>query len=111
MVHARITMNVLPEKKLEVTQTLLSLIEPTTKETGCLSYAVFCDIEDPNRYILIQEWENREDLDHYFTSHRFGILLGIKALLFEPLEIEIYTVSRTEGFGSVEAIRKKSAES
>jgi len=34
MVVVRITMNVLPEKQLEVTQTLLSMIELTGKETG-----------------------------------------------------------------------------
>ncbi|MFH1983475.1 MAG: antibiotic biosynthesis monooxygenase [Pseudomonadota bacterium] len=107
MVVVRIIMNVLPEKQLEVTQTLLSMIEPTTKEAGCLSYAVFCDIEDPNRYSLIQEWENRGDLDHYFASHRFGILLGTKALLSENLTIQIQTVLRTEGLDAVEAIRKR----
>ena len=111
MVVVRITMNVLPEKQLEVTQTLLSMIEPTIKETGCLSYAAFCDIEDQNRFSLIEEWVSREDLDHYFASHRFGILLGTKALLSEKLEIQIHTVSQTEGFGAVEAIREKSVGS
>jgi quinol monooxygenase YgiN len=98
-------MNVLPEKQLEVTQTLLSMIEPTIKETGCLSYAVFCDIEDQNRFSLIEEWERREDLDRYFASHRFGILLGTKALLSENLTIQIHTVLQTEGLDAVQAIR------
>jgi len=110
MVIVRITMNVLPEKQLEVTQTLLSMIEPTIKETGCLSYAVFCDIEDQHRFSLIEEWKSQEDLDRHFASHRFGILLGTKALLSEHLEIQIHTVLRTEGFGAVEAIRKNSVD-
>ena len=93
MIFVRITMNVLPEKQLEVTQTLLSMIEPTEKEAGCLSYAVFCDIEDKNRFCLMEEWKTRENLDHHITSHCFGALLGTKALLREPLEILILTVS------------------
>ena len=105
MIVVRITMNVLPEKQLEVTQTLLSMIEPTGKEAGCLSYAVFCDIEDKNRFSLLEEWETREDMDQHIRSHRFGVLLGTKALLSEPPKIQIHTVSQSEGMETVHAAR------
>lgn len=107
MIVVIITINPLPEKQLEVTQTLLSMIEPTSKEAGCISYNVFCDIEDRNRFSLMEEWENREDLDHHIATHRFGALLGIKALLSEPLEIQIHTVSQSEGVEVIHAARKK----
>ena len=107
MIIVRITMNVLPEKQLEVTQTLLSMIEPTGRETGCLSYAVFCDIEDKNLFSLLGEWDSREHLDHHIRSHRFGVLLGTKSLLCEPLKIEINTVSHSEGLEAVYAVRSK----
>jgi quinol monooxygenase YgiN len=107
MIVVRITMNPLPEKQLEVMQTLLSMIEPTSKEAGCLSYNVFCDIEDRNRFSLLEQWETREDLDHHVTTHRFGALLGIKALLSEPLEIQIHTVSQSEGMEAIYTAREK----
>ena len=107
MIIVRITMNVLPEKQLEVMQTLLSMIEPMGKEAGCLSYAVFCDIEDKSLFSLLGEWETREDLDHHIKSHRFGILLGTKTLLCEPPKIQIYTVSQSEGMEVVDAVRSK----
>jgi hypothetical protein len=34
MIVFRITMHVIPEKQLEMIQTLLSMIEPTTKEAA-----------------------------------------------------------------------------
>ena len=107
MIFVRITMNVLPEKQKELVQTLLSMIEPTRKETGCLGYAVFCDIEDKNRFILLEEWETREDLDHHIRSHRFGVLLGSRTLLCEPPKIQIYTVSQSEGMEGIHAARDK----
>lgn len=107
MIVVRITMNPLPEKQLEVMQTLLSMIEPTSKEMGCLSYNVFCDIEDRNRFSLMEEWETRQDLDHHIATHRFGALLGIKALLSEPLEIQIHTISQSEGVEAIHAARNK----
>jgi len=100
-------MNVLPEKQLEVMQTLLSMIEPTGKEAGCLSYAVFCDIEDKSLFSLLEEWETRKDLDHHIKSHRFGVLLGIKTLLCEPPKIQIHTISQSEGMEAIDAARVK----
>ena len=105
MIIVRITMNVLPGKQLELSQTLLAMIEPTGKEAGCLSYAVFCDIEDKNRFSLLEEWETREDMDHHIKSHRFGVLLGTKALLSEPPKIQIHTVSQSEGMETIHAAR------
>jgi len=107
MIIVRIIMNVLPEKQLEFNQTLLSMIEPTGKEAGCLSYAVFCDIEDKNRFSLLEEWETREDLDQHIRSHRFGVLLGSKPLLCQPPKIQINTVSQSEGMEAIDAVRKK----
>jgi quinol monooxygenase YgiN len=107
MIIVRITMNVLPEKHLEFTQTLLSMIEPSGKEPGCLNYAIFCDIEDKNRFNLLEEWKTREALDHHIMSHRFGVLLGTKALLCEPLQIQIHTVSKSEGLEVIRATRDK----
>jgi len=105
MIVLKITMNAIPDKHLEITQTLLSMIEPTEKEMGCISYSIFCDIKDKNRFCLLEEWKTRKDLGHHIASHRFGVLLGTKPLLREQLEIQIYTVSHTEGMDVIHKIR------
>jgi len=107
MILVRIIMNVLPEKQKEVLQTLLSLIEPSEKEKGCLSYGIFCDIEDKNAFSLISEWNTRQHLDHHIRSDRFSVLLGTKSLLCEPLKIQIFTVSGSEGIEAVNSVRTK----
>ena len=107
MIIIRITMNALLEKRTEVMQTLLSMIEPTENERGCLSFHAFRDIEDKNGFDLILEWKTREDLEYYIRSDRFSVLLGTKSLLFEPPQIEIHTVSRSEGMETVNAVRGK----
>ncbi|MDD9301509.1 MAG: antibiotic biosynthesis monooxygenase [Desulfobacter sp.] len=107
MIAVRIILDVLPEKQLEVMQTLFSLIKPVGKEQGCKSYKVYCDIKDKNSFCLFEEWETREDLDYHIKTFRFKVLLGTKTLLRKPPEIRIYTVSRTQGMEAVEAIRIK----
>jgi quinol monooxygenase YgiN len=109
MIIFRITMNSLMEKRTEVMQTLLSMMESTENGRGCLSCHVLRDVEDKNVFNLIQEWETREDLDDHIKSDRFSVLLGTKSLLCEPQQIEIHTVSQSEGMETVKAARGKKA--
>jgi quinol monooxygenase YgiN len=107
MIVVRMIMNVLPEKHKEVMQTLLSMIESLGKDSRYLSYGIFCDIEDKNVFNLISEWETRQDLDHHMGSDIFSVLLGTKSLLCEPLKVQIFTVSDSEGIEAVNSVRKK----
>jgi quinol monooxygenase YgiN len=107
MIIAKIIMNVLPEKRKEVLQTLLSMIKGIRREKGCRSYQVFQDIEDENAFSLVQEWETREDLEHHIRSDRFSVLLGSNILLAKKQAIQIHTVLHTEGRGIVNAVRGK----
>jgi len=107
MILVKITMTARPEKRKEVMQTLLSMIEPTLQQQGCLSYQVFQNIEDENVFRLVKEWETREDLDLHMRSDSFSVLLGTKILLNEPHNIRIHTISHSEGFEAVHAARGK----
>ncbi len=107
MIIVKIRMNALPEKRKEVLQTLLSMTEAIRQEKGCRSYQVFQDIEDESVFCLVGEWETREDLEHHMRSDRFGVLLGSNILLNENQEIQIHTVSHTEGSEIVNAVRGK----
>ena len=100
-------MNAFLDKRTEVLQTLISLIEPTENARGCLSCQGFLGIEEKNVFSLIERWETRQDLEDHIKSDRFSVLLGTKSLLCEPLKIQIYTVSHWEGMETVNAVRRK----
>ncbi len=110
MIIVRIRMKALMEKRTEMLQTLLSMIEPAGKERGCLSYDVFSDIQGNAVFDLVEEWETREDLDRHIGSEKFSVLLGTKSLLDTPLEMKIHTVSRSEGVEVVNVIRGMGAQ-
>jgi quinol monooxygenase YgiN len=107
MIVVRIAMNVLPEKQKELVQTILSMIGPMEKEAGCLSCALFCNVEDKNLLDLFEEWQTRKDLDRHLRSEMFSVLLGTKSLLCDPSQIQIHTVSHSEGMETVKAARGK----
>jgi quinol monooxygenase YgiN len=105
MIVVRMTMNVLPEKQKELVQTILSMIGPMEKEAGCLSFALFCSIEDKYLLNLLEEWQTRKDLDRHLKSEMFSVLLGTKSLLYDPPQIQIHTVSYSQGMETVNALR------
>jgi quinol monooxygenase YgiN len=107
MIVVRITMHVLPEKQKELVQTLLSMIGSMEKAAGCLSYTLYCNMEDRNLLNLLEEWHTRKDLDQHLQSDMFGVLLGTKSLLTEPHGIHIYTIHQSEGMEAVHAARGK----
>lgn len=107
MIVVRMTMIVLPEKRLEMLQTLRSMVGPVEREAGCLSHSVFNDIQDENRFCILETWKNREDLDRHIVTDRFGALLGAKVLLCEPIDIGLHTVTESEGMEAVYAARGK----
>jgi len=95
MIIAIIKMKALPEKCLELRQTLLALIEPTRNEKGCLSYHVLRDIEHENSFTLLHRWLSREALDKYLCTEAFAVLKGTSSLLITPPEIITYMVAES----------------
>ena len=100
-----IKMNSLPEKCLELKQTLQALKKSTQQEKGCLSQSVLQDIESDNSFSLVQFWQNREDLDNHLRSEKFTVLIGTKSLLSRPSEITVNEVAHSLGWEAVEAVR------
>jgi len=85
-------MKVLPEKRVELSQTIVLLIGSIRREKGC-SRCDFCQsIEDENRLFLLEEWDTEENLMSHLKSGRFKVLRGAMNLLREPYEMMFHTV-------------------
>jgi len=58
------------DKAMELKKVCLGLIEPTRKESGCISYELYEDKTNPGRLTFIEEWESQEHLNiHLKTPH------------------------------------------
>ncbi|MFW6055387.1 MAG: antibiotic biosynthesis monooxygenase, partial [Thermodesulfobacteriota bacterium] len=58
-------------------------------------------------FSLMQTWQSSNDLDRHLKSPRFGVLLGSKSLLEEPLQVKIHTVFRTKGMEAIHTARNR----
>ena len=93
MILVIIRMKVLSEKRMELSQTIASLIGSIRKEKGCRRCDFCQSIEDENRLFLLEEWDTQENLKNYLKSGRFRVLWGAMNLLKEPYEMMFHTVS------------------
>ena len=94
-------MKVLPEKRMELSQTIALLIVSIRTEKGC-NRCDFCrSMEDENRLFLLEEWDTEENLTSHLKSERFRVLRGAMNLLREPYEMMLHTVFHPAGMKEV----------
>ena len=51
----------------EVRELLCDLIEPTRKESGCISYELLQNRDDPTDFTFVEEWEKPRSAAHVVT--------------------------------------------
>jgi len=96
MVLLIVRMEVLSEKRLELSQTISSLIGFIRKEEGCLRCNFCQNLENENEFYLLEEWDTQESLKNHLKSDRFKVLRGAMVLLKESYEMMMNIVYRLE---------------
>jgi quinol monooxygenase YgiN len=57
-----------PGKENELRDALADVISPTHAEKGCLRYAVHQGVDDPTRFVIIEQWADQHALDAHVQS-------------------------------------------
>ena len=96
-----IRMNVLSEKRVELSQTIASLSVSTRMEKGCKRCDFCQSIEDANKFFLLEEWDTQENLMIHLKSEHFKVIRGAKNLLQEPYEKMFYNVFHPAGMEKI----------
>jgi quinol monooxygenase YgiN len=69
---------------------LLSLVNPTRSEPGCINYDLHQAVEDKSLFIFYENWKSKEDLDkHLGMPHLKAFLEKADDLLAKPLEVTL----------------------
>ncbi len=81
-----------PGKEDELKRRLLSLIEPTRKEDGCVQYDLHQNTDETGRFVFYENWRSRETLERHLQSpHLLAFGSVEEELLAEPARILTYT--------------------
>jgi len=101
MILEIIRMKVPSEKRMELSQTIASLIGPIRTEKGCQRCDFCQSTEDENKLWLLEEWDTQENLMDHLRSGRFRVLRGAMNLLKEPYEVMFHKAFDPQGMKEV----------
>ena len=101
MILVIIRMRVFPEKQLELSQTITSLIGSIRTEKGCRRCDFYQSIENENQLNLLEEWDTQENLKRHLKSGRFRVFRGAMNLLKEPYEMTFHTIFHPAGIEEI----------
>lgn len=63
-------------------------------EDGCLSYRFYADLDEPDTFLIFEEWRDEAALAaHFKTPHLLAFQQHLPRLLAEPPQIKKYLVS------------------
>jgi len=86
-------MQVLAEKRKELSKAIISLIGSLRTEKGCPRCDFCRGMEDENELRILEEWDIRENLNSHLNSELFSVLRGAMNLLQEPYEMLVHIVA------------------
>lgn len=74
---------------------LVSLLErfeaQAGREPGCQRFTFAASLSDPDRFVLVSEWDSRAALDRHYRSQAFAdFQFGLHGLLGRPSELAVY---------------------
>ncbi|MBR1222084.1 antibiotic biosynthesis monooxygenase [Bradyrhizobium sp. U87765 SZCCT0131] len=97
MIFVIATTDVKPEHRDAYIAGARDCIAATRQETGCIAYESHTSIHDPNRFVFVERWENRDALNAHARSDHMKIWRKLSAdFKAAPTIIEIISDGKVE---------------
>ena len=81
----------LPDQVEALKELLISLVEPTRQEPGCLYYELLQNQQDPTDFTFIEEWESQKHLNaHLASEHLKNAMNQLPGLVAGEPDIRCY---------------------
>jgi quinol monooxygenase YgiN len=79
------------ERFVEVSTTMCA---SSREEAGCRGYRVYADLEQQDRYVFVEEWDDEEALQRHFAQpHTATFMQALPPLLAEPADVMFHTTA------------------
>lgn len=85
---------VAPESRAKAVAAAIKVEKATRSEPGCLTYAFYADLEDPNCLRIFEEWESEAALAaHFKTPHIAEFRAAMAEIKLLSRQLRKYEVS------------------
>jgi quinol monooxygenase YgiN len=77
-----------PRMEERMKQDLLGVLAPTRAESGCITFDLLLDKNDPTVFVLYENWKDQAALDaHFQQPYVKQVMKAYEEMLAEPLEV------------------------
>ena len=96
MIYVVATMGVKPEKREAVLAAARIAIAETRKEKGCQSYDLHVSVTDPNTFVFVERWDNRDCLTAHMGMPHFKEWRKVANEAITSRKVEIIAPEKVE---------------
>ena len=93
-----------PDRRSELFNTLKLLISPVSVTPGCIQCRLFEDTSEIGCFMVIEEWQTREDLVRRLKSDHFRRLLTVLEKSSTPPEVRCEKILNVNGIETIDAL-------
>jgi quinol monooxygenase YgiN len=92
------------QRREELVRVGQAVAQASRAEDGCIDYRIYQDMENPDEFVFVEEWESDEALRrHFATSHVAEFMQAILATLAGPPDVKFHTVASSLDLADVGA--------
>jgi quinol monooxygenase YgiN len=71
-------------------------------EPGCITYRIYEDVEIPNEFVFVEEWEDDDALQrHFATSHIAEFMSSIQATIVDAPDVKFHSIASSRDLADV----------
>ena len=96
MIYVIATLQAKPEKREALLAAARIAIAETRKETGCQSYDLHASVGEPNTFVFVERWDNRDCLTAHFGMPHFKAWREVAADAITARKVEIIAPASVE---------------
>jgi len=86
-------LHVKPEKLNDFRNVYPSLVSGSRNEPGNIEYTLFCDVDEPNRFVVVERWKDQLSIDFHNAQPHFKTFLEFAADGFASApDIKVYDI-------------------
>ena len=94
VVNARV--QIPDEQRARFVEISTAMCRASREEDGCIGYRVYADLEQPQRYVYVEEWVDDAALQkHFGEAHTASFLSALGSMLGEPADALFHTTAST----------------
>jgi len=82
-------MTVKPEVVRDILPIFEAVVIGSQEEEGCISYNLHQDINDPTKFVMVEEWESQKAIDFHRTTEHYKAFKNASKDLIIKTEVSI----------------------